>query len=194
MDVLLTQFECQMECFASPLNCRYERYASAFDLDRLFGSVGSFFDLDFGCGGCFQANPPFCEDLIGKMNDKIQDALRQTSQDGAGVPLMFIVFVPAWKQTSASYQELLENEFLTRHVLLEQGKHWYTEGTQHRRKQSFRVASFDTSILFYQNEAAKKKWRIEDDSLELLKAAFCQDPGDMNKQATTKSATPVTTG
>jgi hypothetical protein len=78
MDVLLTEFDCQMECFASPLNCRYQTYASAFDLDRLFGSVGSFFDLDFTTGGgCFQANPPFCEELIGRMNQTMQNALRK---------------------------------------------------------------------------------------------------------------------
>ena len=34
-----------VECFASPLNCRYERYFSAFPgLERSFGSLGSFFD------------------------------------------------------------------------------------------------------------------------------------------------------
>jgi phosphorylated CTD-interacting factor 1 len=93
-----------------------------------------------------------------------------------------VVIVPAWKESPA-YQQLLSQceEFLVHHLPLEQGKHWYAEGTQHRRKGSFRVASFDTSILFYQNEAAKATWEIEDGLLQSLKQAFCQDPGIMDK-------------
>jgi hypothetical protein len=35
---LLTDFDCRFECFASPLNCRYPRYCSAFpDADSGFG-------------------------------------------------------------------------------------------------------------------------------------------------------------
>mmetsp|Transcript_24515 Transcript_24515/g.60067 ORF Transcript_24515/g.60067 Transcript_24515/m.60067 type:complete len:437 (+) Transcript_24515:48-1358(+) len=34
-----------IECFASPFNCRYKQYCSAFpDLETKFGSLGSFFD------------------------------------------------------------------------------------------------------------------------------------------------------
>ena len=36
-----------LECFASPLNCHYERFCSAFGaLEAPFGSLGSFFELD----------------------------------------------------------------------------------------------------------------------------------------------------
>jgi hypothetical protein len=45
-DVLLRRFDCRTECFASPLNCRYGRFCSAFyDTDGAFGSLGSFFDF-----------------------------------------------------------------------------------------------------------------------------------------------------
>jgi hypothetical protein len=45
-DVLQKYFDCRMECFASPLNCRYGRFCSVFlDTDHAFGSVGSFFDF-----------------------------------------------------------------------------------------------------------------------------------------------------
>lgn len=37
-DVLLRHFGVKMECFASPFNCRYARYCSAFaDTDKPFG-------------------------------------------------------------------------------------------------------------------------------------------------------------
>eukprot|EP00536_Pseudo-nitzschia_multiseries_P006786 jgi/Psemu1/239661/estExt_Genewise1.C_1490002 len=169
MDVLLHRFDCRMECFASPMNCRYDRFASAFiDVDAPFGSQGSFFELSFspedGEGGHgnenysdSNANPPFCEGLILQLSDKIQRILSPKPNQR---PIMIVVFVPAWRE-SKCYQALLANECLTQHLLLKKGEHWYSEGTQHRRKDSFRVASFDTSILFYQNESAKKLWNVQ---------------------------------
>lgn len=52
-----------MECFASPLNCRYAAFCSAFpDTDAAFGSVGSFFHFRPHTGA-FQANPPFVPEV-----------------------------------------------------------------------------------------------------------------------------------
>lgn len=52
------------ECFASPLNCRYDRFCSAFaDVDFPFGSIGSFFHFS-PTDGSFEANPPFVPDVI----------------------------------------------------------------------------------------------------------------------------------
>lgn len=245
MDVLLREFDCRFECFASPLNCRYDRFGSAFeDIDAWFGSVGSFFDvfkaenvkqgtrfgdvtfdnIDDNDDGddeyddgqmeprCYQANPPFCDGLILQLNDRIEKLLStppplQTLCPGSRRrrrrrherPVMFIVFVPAWRNAPC-YQALLANSRLQHHLLLRQGHHWYTEGTQHRRRDSFRVASFDTSVLFYQNDAARAKWNLidndDDDSggggsnryvtivMDELRRAFSDDPGHMNKEET----------
>ena len=58
-DALLPSLGPTVECFASPLNARYERFCSAFgdDLEAQFGSLGSFFDFD-PREGSFEANPP----------------------------------------------------------------------------------------------------------------------------------------
>jgi len=57
-DALVSLFGAQMECFASPFNCRYSVFCSSqWDLDGYFGSVGSFFafrPLD----GMYVAHPP----------------------------------------------------------------------------------------------------------------------------------------
>ena len=45
-DVLGERLGARFELFASPFNCRYANFCSAFDLDALFGSHGSFFDLE----------------------------------------------------------------------------------------------------------------------------------------------------
>lgn len=194
MDVLLGRFDCRMECFASPFNCRYDCFASAFeDVDTPFGSRGSFFELpamsdddnsqsiaSIETGICFEANPPFCDGLILQLDQKITDVLLQERK----TPIMFAVFVPAWRDSDC-YKALLANQCLTKHILLKQGEHWYAEGTQHRRKESFRVASFDTSILFYQNAAAQNLWNLQKDDNPVfseLKEAFGQNPGDMQKE------------
>lgn len=196
MDVLLQHFDCRLECFASPLNCRYDRFCSAFeDVDMAFGSYGSFFDIpdeeflpiasddmDNLPSCCFEANPPFCEELILQLNDKMNSILQRKSCG----PVMFVVIVPAWKEASC-YLALLGNPFLSHHLLLAQGKHYYAEGTQHRRKDSFRVASFDTSVLFFQNDTASKHWPLKDghhDAVKALENAFEENPGNMEKQAT----------
>lgn len=187
LDTLLRHFGCRMECFASPLNSRYERFASAFDLDKNFGSLGSFFDLKddfFTDGGCFEANPPFCDGAMNSLNDRIRRLLQHTSK-----ALMFVVFVPAWKDSKAYSEGLLKNGFLEKHFLLPSGKHWYAEGTQHRRKASFRPASFDTSVLFYQNAAARDKWPVGASLIQDLKGAFCENPGSMDKVSLPSSST-----
>jgi len=56
-DALAEDFDCTAECFASPLNCRWDRYCSAsVDVDQPFGSLGSFFDFS-PIRGSFEANP-----------------------------------------------------------------------------------------------------------------------------------------
>jgi Phosphorylated CTD interacting factor 1 WW domain len=172
-DYLLQEFDSTMECFASPLNCRYERFCSAFpDTDAVFGSVGSFFDYDFSGGGCFQANPPFVANFILAMYRRMHDYLEKTSKE-----LMFVVFVPAWTETTG-WKALAESCYLGHHELMTQESHYYAEGTQHRRKDRFRVASFDTSVFFLQNEAAKAKWTITKDRLAKLREAFVHNPDE----------------
>lgn len=170
-DVLLQHFDCRLECFASPLNSRYERFCSAFaDTDAPFGSVGSFFDYEFSVGGCYQANPPFVANFIRSMHETMVRALHVCVQ-----PLMFVVFVPTWKETS-EWNLLMNSLYLRKHVMISQASHFYCEGTQHRRKDRYRVASFDTSVFFLQNDAACRKWPITDVHIADLKAAFQIDP------------------
>src|SRR5690606_31596859 len=57
-------FDVSMECFASPFNCYFSNYCSVFnDIDILFNSSGSFFHFN-PTEGSFEANPPFCDEVI----------------------------------------------------------------------------------------------------------------------------------
>lgn len=176
-DVLLKHYNCNVECFASPLNCRYERYFSAFpDTDRVFGSLGSFFDYDFAqSGGSFQANPPFVSSFILAMCQTMERGLEKSEE-----PLMFSVFVPAWTET-AGWKALNDSKYLRKHCLMDQSAHYYAEGTQHRRKSSKRIASFDTSVFFLQNDAGAKKWPVADSHVRELEEAFALNEEDDEK-------------
>jgi len=199
------------ECFASPFNCWIENqhgnspyvgnYGSAFaDTDSIFNSAGSFFDINFlaiskkNGGGCFQANPPFASSFIETMCSRMHHYLapiEPASNDADQVPIMFIIFVPAWKE-SAGWKALESSPYLTTHVLLlqKEDEHYYSEGTQHRRKAGMskrkedkdnnpvRVASFDTSIFYLQNAAAKARWPLSDDDERNLKLAFAMKLGN----------------
>ena len=113
-------------------------------------------------------------------------------------PLMFIVFLPVWRET-IGWRLFANSSVLSRTFNLlvrdtnggdgdtgvdenedamdsSRGRpHYYTEGTQYRRsKERYRVASFDTSVFFLQNEAARVKWPVREDAgvEEELRRAF----------------------
>jgi hypothetical protein len=75
---LRAHFGVSLECFASPLNCRYAAHCSAYaDTDGPFGSLGSFFDFH-PARGSFEANPPFEEVVMARCVEHIT-ALLQVS-------------------------------------------------------------------------------------------------------------------
>jgi hypothetical protein len=213
-----SRFGCNWECFASPFNCWLEnpnpnnpcagQFGSAFgDTDSVFNSAGSFFDMDFlelakkNGGGCFQANPPFASNFIESMCDRMHHFLapdRESISDAKDpdkdqVAIMFIIFVPAWKE-SHGWRALESSPYLTKHVLLQQKEdHFYLEGTQYRRRKSngrvgeksekheaHRIASFDSSVFFLQNAAAASKWRLSNEDDGKLKLAFAMKLPEVN--------------
>ena len=86
-----------MECFASPLNCYYPRFCSAFsDTDTPFGSLGSFFEFRPD-EGSYEANPPFVPEVIEAMAMHMESLLDSTTK-----PLNFVIIVPCWKAAICS--------------------------------------------------------------------------------------------
>jgi phosphorylated CTD-interacting factor 1 len=171
-DVLLRHLDCSMECFASPLNCRYPTFCSAFlDTDVMFGSIGSFFSSNFNpIEGSYEANPPFVDTLIQKMALKM-DMLLSTSKKQKK-SLSFVVIIPEWDQTSG-WKTLANSKYLRNHIVIQQRDHGYTEGAQHLlNKTRFRIATFNTSIFILQNKRGKKKWPVTNEFIEELKNSF----------------------
>jgi hypothetical protein len=116
-------------------------------------------------------------------------AMTTTDDHGTDIPLMFVVFVPAWSD-SIGYKTLESSPYIVQHILLSQKNdvHYYAEGTQHRRRvaangndcgiSGHRIASFDTSVFYLQNDAAKVQWPLRDDDKMMLKTAFAMNSAD----------------
>jgi Phosphorylated CTD interacting factor 1 WW domain len=161
-NVLLQRFGVRMECFASPFNCRYAPFCTAFpDSDAVFGGAGSFFAFK-PQRGSYEANPPFVPVVMLKMAHHINTLLKaadaadttsSSTSSVAGEALCFVVIVPAWEGTKA-WSALKDSSFMRRHVLLEQREHGYCEGRQQMRRTRYRLASAPTSVFFMQTRAA----------------------------------------
>ena len=75
MESIQRNFGVNFECFASPFNCYFRQYCSAFgDTDGYFGSMGSFFGFQ-PITGSFEMNPPFSEELIDAAITHAEDLL-----------------------------------------------------------------------------------------------------------------------
>lgn len=119
-------FGVNMECFASPMNCFFPQYCSAFaDTDVYFGSCGSFFDFH-PTSGSFQANPPFSEEIMLSMVDHIERLLAASKE-----PLSFIIFVPNWTD-AGSIIRMNTSCWLRASFVLGAFAHTYVNGLQHR--------------------------------------------------------------
>lgn len=163
-----------IECFASPLNCRYNKFCSAFpDIESRFGSIGSFFDDEAfnPQQGSFEANPPFVPETMYAMGGKIQRLLN----DQARGPLSFLVVVPAWGAGSDFCEKLIKSDNARANALIKAADHAYFDGSQHTKLVEpdgslLRPSSWDTAVILLQNDAGKQKWPVAE---ELLKASFC---------------------
>ena len=157
LDTLHVQFDTCMECFASPLNCRWPRFCSLFaDTDSPFGSLGSFFQFQ-PTQGSFEANPPFDRVCVARMAAHMFSLLLQTqvrhpcwiliisaacptgarrglltAHNGFQEALMFVVVIPTWEDADC-WRSLHNSDLCQHHMRLKAGEHGYCEGAQHNR-------------------------------------------------------------
>jgi len=123
----------RMEFFASPLNCYFRRFCSAFpDTDRFFGSMGSVFDF-FPRAGSFEVGPPYTEEVMLECAKHLHKLLvRAESEDR---PMSFVVFVPDWSSPPADALAFMESEecapFLKLNTVAKGSQHVYISGCQH---------------------------------------------------------------
>ena len=188
-----------IECFASPFNCHYRHYCSAFsDLESpRLGSLGSFFSSKFQpIEGSFEVNPPFVPEIMNEMSTKLHQLLENPNAKC----LSFLIVVPAWGSVGIQFCHDLESSTCCRaksRILA--SDHVYCDGSQHNllvvnKKRStsmanekqrgrqdeeglggqgppVRPSSWDTAVILLQNDLGAKEWPVTNDELE---TSFCK--------------------
>ncbi|XP_044750647.1 mRNA (2'-O-methyladenosine-N(6)-)-methyltransferase [Coccinella septempunctata] len=173
----VTVFEClnrmfgvTFECFASPLNCYFKQYCSAFgDCDAYFGSRGPFLQLK-AVSGSFEVNPPFCEELWDATVTHMEHLLSESPE-----PLSFIVLMPDYRDPTPSALVRIENsQFKRKQVTVPAYEHEFRHGLQHILTRSeLNVRSVHgTVIIWLQNTAGNQRWEPTDDKVQALLEAF----------------------
>jgi phosphorylated CTD-interacting factor 1 len=91
MNKMSEDFNLNFECFASLINNTFNHFCSVYyDLEKYFGSVGSFFNI-IPIKGTFGFNPPYQKDVINNGIQKLFVFLNETSEE-----LTFIITIPIW--------------------------------------------------------------------------------------------------
>uniref|UniRef100_A0A8C5S8B5 mRNA (2'-O-methyladenosine-N(6)-)-methyltransferase n=1 Tax=Laticauda laticaudata TaxID=8630 RepID=A0A8C5S8B5_LATLA len=179
-------FGVSFECFASPLNCYFKQYCSAFpDTDGYFGSRGPCLDF-FPISGSFQANPPFCEELMDAMVTHFEKLL-----EASGEPLSFIVFIPEWRDPpTTALTRMEQSPFKRQQLVLAAFDHEYRSGSQHlcKKEEMYKKVTHNTTVLFLQNNAGFSKWEPSPERLQELLSAYKHSG---RTQPTTPAAPPA---
>ncbi|XP_077315359.1 mRNA (2'-O-methyladenosine-N(6)-)-methyltransferase isoform X1 [Lithobates pipiens] len=180
------------ECFASPLNCYFKQYCSAFpDTDGYFGSRGPCLSF-FPVSGSFEANPPFSEELMDAMVTHFESLLESSDQ-----PLSFIVFIPEWRDPPTPALTRMEESRFKRHqVVLPAFQHEYRSGSQHvcKRDELYYKAVHNTAVLFLQNEAGFQKWTPSAERVQELCTAYKHSTRLSNSSGGTEKELPQEEG
>lgn len=172
--VLAEDFHVCQEAFASPFNCYFSKYSSAFwDIDGWFGSQGSFFQYA-PSQGSFEVNPPFTAEAMYSCVTTIHTLLRASTG-----PMSFVVILPSRRQPLLPALKILdESTYLQWHVVMEGGQHSFLSGLQHvavgRDWLRYYTPPYGTEIHILQNDQAAKCWPVTQDKMDRLIAAFQQ--------------------
>jgi len=105
MHQMKTDYNLDFECFASTINSMATNYCSIYyDLERHFGSVGSFFNIT-PLKGTFGFNPPYQKDIITLGCIRLLELLKDNND------LSFIITIPIWDTKGRKImRELYNNE------------------------------------------------------------------------------------
>lgn len=170
MECLHKHFGVTFECFASPLNCYFRQYCSAFpDTDSFFGSRGSILKF-FPVAGSFEVNPPFSEELMEATVNHLERLLTESQES-----LSFIVFFPDFRDpVPVALTKLEASRYKREQLLIPAYDHEYRHGFQHimpRNEVSVR-STHGTHIIFLQNDAGYARWGPTPERLDALRESY----------------------
>jgi len=137
-DHLYSKFGARYEAFASPLNSRFlgkdgGYFCSLFpDTDEIFGSLGSFFNVDMLMSGknkriVWSVNPPFVESIMEDTFRKIFKAIEHAKE--MNIELIVFGVMPAWYDCRA-FLNLKSFYGLKYLEILKKGEYFYEADKQ----------------------------------------------------------------
>eukprot|EP01061_Rhynchopus_euleeides_P010900 TRINITY_DN20466_c0_g1_i1.p1 TRINITY_DN20466_c0_g1~~TRINITY_DN20466_c0_g1_i1.p1 ORF type:complete len:417 (+),score=142.67 TRINITY_DN20466_c0_g1_i1:69-1319(+) len=169
-DLLHRDLQVTCECFASPLNCRYKRFCSAFpDTDAVFGSLGSFFNFHPRYGS-YEANPPFVPETMTECVRHVEALLGHKDAKA----LSFVVIVPAWTDVRM-WKQLSRSPYKRASFIVAAQGHSFTDGAQHYRVEHHRPSSYDSGVFILQNDAGSEEFPVPETLQERLTKAMRGD-------------------
>uniref|UniRef100_A0A6U0SUF3 PCIF1 WW domain-containing protein n=1 Tax=Eucampia antarctica TaxID=49252 RepID=A0A6U0SUF3_9STRA len=183
-ETLTKHFGVTHECFASPMNHACPSYNSIFpDIDRYFGSLGSFFDF-VPKEGSFELDIPFNSASAKMILDHILGLLYQSDSDKH--PLSFIIIVPhgddflEYAQNSPFLRKTATVEVDTANAGLNfMSEMQYKDTGSSSRKVSRNADDADSSdgygfklILWLQNDFGHDLWTPVDEKVQAVVDCF----------------------
>lgn len=127
-EFMVKRYNITIEGFASPINSQILyisknlRYCSLFpDTDTPYGSLGSFFSMDF-TGKNVYVNPPY----VGAIMNRVAAKVINNCYDARSTPTRFFITVPDWTDAKY-YSDLISSPFLVFHHGFSKGKHYYVD-------------------------------------------------------------------
>jgi hypothetical protein len=159
-----------VELFGSVFNSHNKYFCSAFELEKFFGSLGSFWKYAFHKNGIYLCNPPFDEMVIDKMAIKLLQNLKSTK-----CKVTIIITIPVWDSASQrelgikdynlqfkAYNKLITNNFYKESLILDKYEFkyydYYTEKMISAAYTHLIILSNITKYIFNINEFIKK-WK-----------------------------------
>lgn len=135
----------KVELFGSALNTSCYTYGSVFyDVEKYFGSKGSFFNMDI-VRGYYELNPPFVFSVIYNMFKKIYLSLEKTKEG-----LLFMIIIPKSNLNDFKYYKLLD-KYLKYQNIMDKNIFPYIQYDINYTNQKIRYI-VNTYILIYHNE------------------------------------------
>ena len=189
-EALRESFGVQAELCASPVNCRWRSFGSAFlECDRHFGSFEDVFAFKPTCGS-FQANPPFDASFIQRLVAHFESTLRRSGTE----PLSFCVIVPHWPE-SACWKALTTSPYARRPILhLKPNQHGYVAGAQATRARASTPPRRRATSCFCKTKRGRARGRCRSRRREGSNEGLKKDSSRKNAvtTATETTARPVT--
>ncbi len=158
-EYLHREFSVSQELFASPLNCYFRHFCSAFpDIDMFFGSRGSCFNFT-PAEGSFEVGPPYTLEVMDETARYLDRQLEEAEKAGRG--LSFIVFVPIWKDEGMPipfYHEHWENQSRFTRSIRELGAkdYRYIAGSQFTSTNRYWRCTHATAAYLLQNKQGQQ--------------------------------------